>query len=167
MFSVKSTRVNKREDNTLYIEQCFVFSDNPLLKTCLLYLPSDLSYFLPNCWHLASCLGTPPPWQASVRTHQQSVVVGQRCQHAHGSCLAQACCDLVSMLGPCQGPCFFICLFFLQAFTLLTTFVVQPGIKSFLFQLFSPLWKILDVLKRFVQSSLKGNLVPVLKTIQR
>ena len=161
----QSTRVNEREENTLYIEQCFVFSDNPLLKTCL--LPSGLQYFLPNCWHLASCLGTPPPWQASVRTHQQSVVVGQRCQHAHGSCLAQACCDLVSMLGPCQGPCFFICLFFLQAFTLLTTFVVQSGIKSFLFQVFSPLWKNLDVLKRFVQSSLKGNLVPVLKTIQR
>ena len=112
MFYVKSTRVNKREDNTLYIEQCFVFSDNPLLKTCLLYLPSDLSYFLPNCWHLASCLGTPPPWQASVRTHQQSVVVGQRSQYAHGSCLAQACCDLVGMLDPCQGPCLFICLFF-------------------------------------------------------
>ena len=108
----QSTRVNEREENTLYIEQCFVFSDSLLLKTCLLYLPSDLSYFLPNCWHLASCLGTPPPWQASVRTHQQSVVVGQRCQHAHGSCLAQACCDLVGMLDPCQGPCLFICLFF-------------------------------------------------------
>ena len=115
MFDVKSTRVNKREDNTLYIEQCFVFSDNPLLKTCLLYLPSGLSYFLPNCWHLASCLGTPSPWQASVRTHQQSVVVGQRSQHAHGSCLAQACCDLVGMLDPCQGPCMFICLFFFSS----------------------------------------------------